>query len=164
MRSYVGGQGTRTVLLLSSLRQHSRKRSDPMTTVTPIRIAHEITDRPALFLAFELRVNQWKLGFPTGAAPRPRERKVPARHLEGVREEMRRAKERFGLPEDAPVLSGYEAGRGGFWLHRWLVTSGVANGVVDSSSLEVHRRHRRAKTATLQVQRVLMMFLRPPAR
>jgi hypothetical protein len=52
-----------------------------MTTVTPIRIAHEITARPALFLAFELSVNQWKLGFTTGAAQRPRERNVPARHL-----------------------------------------------------------------------------------
>jgi transposase len=134
-----------------------------MTTVTPIRIAHEITDRPALFLAFELRVNPWQLGFTTGAAQRPRERHVPARHLEGVREEMRRAKERFGLPEDAPVLSGYEAGRDGFGLHRWLVTPGVANGVVDSSSLEVNRRHRRAKTARLDVQKLLTMLLRPTA-
>jgi transposase len=134
-----------------------------MTTVTPIRIAHEITDRPALFLAFELSVNQWKLGFTTGAAQRPRERKVPARHLEGVREESRRAKERFGLPEDAPVLSGYEAGRDGFGLHRWLVTPGVATCVVDSSSLEVNRRHRRAKTARLDVQKLLTRLLRHTA-
>jgi transposase len=134
-----------------------------MTTVTPIRIAHEITDRPALFLAFELSVNQWKLGFTTGAAQRPRERNVPARHLEGVREESRRAKERFGLPEDAPVLSCYEAGRDGFWLHRWLVTQGVANCVVDSSSLEVNRRHRRAKTDRLDVQKLLTRLLRHTA-
>ena len=103
-----------------------------MTTATPIRMADETTDRPALFLAFELGANQWKLGFTTGAAQRPRERNVPARHIEAVREEIRKAKERFGLPADAPVLSGYEAGRDGFWLHRWLVTQGVANCVVDS--------------------------------
>jgi transposase len=90
-----------------------------MTTATPIRIAHDTIDRPALFLAFELSVNQWKLGFTTGAAQRPRERNVPARHLEAVREEIRKAQERFGLPADAPVISGYEAGRDGFWLHRW---------------------------------------------
>ena len=134
-----------------------------MTTVTPIRIAHEITDRPALFLAFELSVNPWQLGFTPGAAQRPRERNVPARNREGVREEMRRAKERFGLPEDAPVLSGYEAGRDGFWLHRWLVTQGVANCVVDSSSLEVNRRHRRAKTDRLDVQKLLTRLLRHTA-
>jgi hypothetical protein len=55
-------------------------------------MAHETTARPALFLAFELGVNQWKLGFTTGAAQRPRERNVPARNLEAVREESRRAK------------------------------------------------------------------------
>jgi transposase len=110
-----------------------------------------------------LSVNQWKLGFTTGAAQRPRERNVPARNLEGVREEIRRAKERFGLPEDAPVISCYEAGRDGFWLHRWLVTQGVANCVVDSSSIEVNRRHRRAKTDRLDVQKLLTMLLRHTA-
>jgi hypothetical protein len=42
-----------------------------MTTVTPIRIAHEITDRPALLLAFEWSVNPWKLGFTPGSCPTP---------------------------------------------------------------------------------------------
>jgi transposase len=131
-----------------------------MTTATPVRIAQEIPDRPALFLAFELGVNHWKLGFTTGAAQRPRERNVPARHLEAVREEIRRAKQRFGLPEEARVISCYEAGRDGFWLHRWLATQGVENCVVDSSSIEVNRRHRRAKTDRLDVQKLLAMLLR----
>src|SRR5215510_14806676 len=111
MRSYVGGQGTHTVLLLSSLKHSSRKRSYLMTTATPIRIADDTSDRPALFLAFELGANQWKLGFTTGAAQRPRERNVPARNIEAVWEEIRKAKERFGLPADGPVMSCYEAGR-----------------------------------------------------
>ena len=98
-----------------------------------------------------------------GAAQRPRERNVPARNLEAVREEIRKAKERFGLPEDAPVISCYEAGRDGFWLHRWLVTQGVANCVVDSASIEVNRRHRRAKTDRLDVQKLLTMLLRHAA-
>jgi transposase len=134
-----------------------------MTTATPIRMTDETTDRPALFLAFELGANQWKLGFTTGAAQRPRERNVPARHLEAVREEICKAKARFGLPEDAPVISCYEAGRDGFWLHRWLVTQGVANCVVDSSSIEVNRRHRRAKTDRLDVQKLLTRLLRHTA-
>ena len=67
-----------------------------MTTATPIRMAHATTNRPALFLAFELGVNQWKRGFTTGAAQRPRARNVPARHLEAVQEEIGRAKPRFG--------------------------------------------------------------------
>src|SRR5262245_16835829 len=123
----------------------------------------ETTDRPALFLAFELGANPWKLGFTTGAAQRPRERNVPARHLEAVREESGKAKARCGLPEDAPVISCYEADRDGFWLHRWLVTQGVANCVVDSSRIEVNPRHRRAKTDRLDVQQLLTMLLRHAA-
>jgi transposase len=134
-----------------------------MTTATPIRITQETTDRPALLLAFELGANQWKLGFTTGAAPRPRERHVPARNIEAVREEIRKAKQRFGLPEEAPVISCYEAGRDGFWLHRWLVPQGGANCVVDSASIEVNRRHRRAKTDRLDVQKFLTMLLRHAA-
>ena len=56
------------------------------------------------------------------------------------------AKRRFGLAVDAPVWSCYEAGRDGFWVHRWLVAAGIANVVVESSSIEVNRRARRAKT------------------
>jgi transposase len=134
-----------------------------MTTATPIRMTDETTDRPALFLAFALGANQWKLGFTTGAAQRPRARHVPARHLETVREELGRAKARLGLPEDAPVISCDEAGRDGFWLHRWLVPQGVANCVVDASSLEVNRRQRRAKTDRRDVQKLLTMLLRHAA-
>jgi transposase len=90
-----------------------------MTAGTPIRIAHETPDRPALFLAFAWGVHQWQRGFTTGAAQRPRERHVPARHLEAVQEEIRRAKQRFGLPEEARGIRCDEAGRDGFWLHRW---------------------------------------------
>src|SRR5215475_7857878 len=50
-----------------------------------------------------------------------------------------------------------------FWLHRWLVTQGVANCVVDSSSIEVNRRHRRGKTDRLDVQKLLTMLLRHAA-
>lgn len=40
------------------------------------------------------------------------------------------------------------------------MTQGVANCVVDSSSIEVNRRHRRAKTDRLDVQKLLTMLLR----
>jgi hypothetical protein len=60
-----------------------------MPTATPIRISQETPDRPALCLAFALGATQWQRGFTTGAAPRPRERHVPVRHVEAVREESR---------------------------------------------------------------------------
>jgi transposase len=76
------------------------------------------TPRPTLFLAFELGVTTWKLGFTTGAAQRPRERRMPTGAIHVLHEEIARAKQRFGLPDDTRVVSGYEAGRDGFWLHR----------------------------------------------
>ena len=54
----------------------------------------------------------------------------------------------------------YEAGRAGFWLHRWLIAHGVENVVVDSSSIEVNRRARRAKTDRLDVGKLLALLLR----
>ena len=35
--------------------------------------------------------------------------------------EIKKAKPRFGLPADAPVVACYEVGRDGFWIHRFLV-------------------------------------------
>jgi transposase len=74
--------------------------------------------------------------------------------------ELAQAKRRFGLPPDAPVRSGYEAGRDGFWVHRWLTRLGVENVVVDSSSIEVPRRARRAKTDRIDGRKLLAMLLR----
>ena len=51
-------------------------------------------------------------------------RSLPARSLVGLGLETNKAKERFGLPEDAPLISCHEAGRDGFWLHRFLAHEG----------------------------------------
>jgi hypothetical protein len=67
---------------------------------------------PTLLLAFELGERVWKLGFTTGLGQRPRIRQIPARAVGRVLEEIRRAKVRFHLPADAPVVSCYEAGQG----------------------------------------------------
>ena len=75
-------------------------------------------------------------------------------------QEVAQAKRRFGLPETAPVVSCYEAGREGFWLHRFLQAHGITNHVVDSSSIEVNRRKRRAKSDGLDVREFLTMLMR----
>src|SRR5262245_6030129 len=88
--------------------------------------------RSALYLAFELGWTEWKLAFATAPADPPRQRTIKARDLAALRQEIAKAKTRFRLPEDAPVHSCYEAGRDGFWLHRYLAQAGVDNRVVDS--------------------------------
>jgi transposase len=75
-------------------------------------------------------------------------------------EEIRLSKVRFGLPESVPVVSCYEAGRDGFWLHRYLSAQGVTNLVVDSASIEVNRRRRRVKTDRMDVGKLLTMLIR----
>ena len=104
---------------------------------------------PVLYLAFELGRSSWKLAFTPGAGQKPRLRSLAAGSLVGLAFEIKKAKERFGLPPDAPMISCYEAGRDGFWLHRFLVHEGVQNLVVDSASIEVNRRKRRAKSDRL---------------
>jgi transposase len=113
-----------------------------------------------LFVAFELSEKTWKLGFTTGHGQKPRERTVPARQQERVLEETAHAKRRLGLPDTAPVVSCYEAGREGFWLHRFLQAHGITNQVVDSSAIEVNRRRRRAKSDGLDVRKLLSMLIR----
>ena len=89
-----------------------------MATTATIPGHQEPAFPPTLFLACELGVPTWKRGCPTGAAQRPRERHVPAGDGHTVLEEIRRAKSRFGWPEEARVVRGSEAGRAGLWLHR----------------------------------------------
>jgi transposase len=115
---------------------------------------------PYLFLAFELSQNQWKLGFTIGIAQKPRIRNIAARDLDALQYEIKFAKKRFDLPEETPVLSCYEAGRDGFWIHRYLEKHGIQNLIVDSSSIEVSRRARRRKTDKLDVNKLLAMLIR----
>jgi transposase len=120
----------------------------------------KIAGRPTLYLAFELGQKQWKLGFSIGLGQRPRERGMAAGDREVLRKEIQLAKQRFDLPEDARVLSCYEAGRDGFWLHHYLHTQGIENVVVDSASIAVSRRAKQVKTDHLDVGKLLTMLIR----
>ncbi|MCH8205940.1 MAG: hypothetical protein IH956_02940 [Chloroflexi bacterium] len=91
-----------------------------------------LPDPPALYLAFELSNRSWKLAFSTGLGQRARLRSIPARDLGALGREITAARARFHLPDSAPLISCYEAGRDGFWLHRFLeATPGAFNLVVE---------------------------------
>ena len=113
-----------------------------------------------LLMAFELGQRSWKLGFTVGFGQRPRIRQLRAGAVEALAVEVGRAKTRLELPATAAVVSCYEAGRDGFWIHRWLETHGITNYVVDSSSIEVSRRARRAKTDRLDLVVLLHLLTR----
>jgi transposase len=115
---------------------------------------------PTLYLAFELGNTEWKVAMTPTVDQSPLLRSVSARGFAALEAEIARAKAHFGLPADAAVRSCYEAGRDGFWLHRWLVSRGIQNQIVDSSSIEVNRRRRRTKTDRLDAKKLVTMLIR----
>lgn len=111
-----------------------------------------------LYIAFELSQNKWKLGFSDGKKIRFKD--INARNLGQLQEEIGKAKERFKFKDNVRIVSCYEAGRDGFWLHWYLLSFGMENVVVDSSSIEVDRRMRRAKTDRIDAGKLLSMLIR----
>jgi transposase len=115
---------------------------------------------PTLYVAFELSKQSWKLALTSGFGVDPILRTVVAGDMGGVQKAVSAARQRFGLTDHAPVVSCYEAGREGFWVHRALRQQGFQNRVVDSASIEVNRRARRAKTDRLDALKLVRMLAR----
>src|SRR5210317_2134732 len=126
-------------------------------TQETLRIKDSIKEA-ILYTAFELSHKKWKLGFSN--TEKMRTVTIAARDLDQLHKEMEKAKQRFGLEGQIRVVSCYEAGRDGFWLDRYLLSQEVENVVVDSSSIEVNRRKRRAKTDRIDARKLLRMLMR----
>jgi transposase len=118
------------------------------------------TKTAALYIALELGWDKWLLACATQAAQKPRLRSVPARDLIRLREEIAKAKQRLGLPAEAPVYTCFEAGRDGFWLHRALTSTGIHNVVVDSGAIEVSRRRKHVKSDPVDAGKLLSLLCR----
>lgn len=115
-------------------------------------------EEPALYMAMELSDRRWRLVFSDGM--KKRSRTVEALDREPVLEEIKRARRHFRLDAECAVVSCYEAGWEGFWLHRWLCSQGVVSHVVDSASIEVNRRARRSKSDRIDGDKLMDLLLR----
>lgn len=120
----------------------------------------EYSTECGLYLALELGQDEWKLGFTVGMGEKVWKRRIGGGDLVALEREMGQARKRFGLRGECRVVSCYEAGRDGFWLHRYLEAQGVESLVVDSASIEVNRRAKRAKTDGLDVEKLVRMLVR----
>jgi transposase len=118
------------------------------------------TPSVVLHLAFELGCTRWRLAFTIGHGQKARQRTMRACDLAALEQEIAKAKKRFKLGADAAVVSCYEAGRDGFWLHRYLTACGVVNVVVDSASIEVKQRKKRVKSDRLDADKLVTMLVR----
>lgn len=118
-----------------------------------------VTPRTQLAVSLELGNKNWHVAATDGGT-RICEYTVQAGDGAGLLGVIERARGRLGLGKDVAVVSCYEAGRDGFWLHRFLEANGIHNYVVDAASIEVNRRQRRAKTDRLDCRKLLSMLLR----
>jgi transposase len=123
------------------------------------------TEQATLFVALELSQATWLVGLHSPIAD-----KISINRIDGgdtdkllalIEKKREQAARQLGRP--VRVVSCYEAGRDGFWLHRFLIGHGIDNRVLDSASILVDRRARRAKTDRLDAAallRVLMALVR----
>ncbi len=108
-----------------------------------------------LYMALELAEERWVVAFTVGLGQKPRQRSVKAGEMEVLLREVEAAKKRFGLPAGVPVVSCYEAGLEGFWVHRALERYGIENRVVDAASIDVKRGRKHAKTDRLDASKLV---------
>jgi len=130
-----------------------------MATSQTVLQGEDKAEQGELYIAFELGDKQWKLSCSDGQRG-PSRYSVSAGDKQAVLDCIGRAKARCRLAASAKARSCYEAGRDGWWLHRWLLEQGVDNIVVDSASIEVNRRARRAKNDRLDADKLLAMLQR----
>lgn len=109
----------------------------------------ELASQGGLYASFELADKTWKLTLSDGRRG-PSRYSVDAGDTVAALECSTKARTRCGLSAECKVHTCYEAGRDGWWLHRWLIEQGIDNIVVDAASIEVNRRARRAKISSLR--------------
>jgi len=126
--------------------------------MTAILQTKDSASETLLYMALELSNKKWKLGFSNGK--KNRITTIAAGDWIDLHTQIDLAKQKLRLAEDCHIVSCYEAGRDGFWIHRGLEAEGIENYVVDSSSIEVNRRQRRAKTDRVDVKALLRLLQR----
>lgn len=113
-----------------------------------------------LYLALELSCSTWLAALRLPGVEKIVLHRMDAGDTSGllalIAEHRRRTAERLGAAVE--VVSCFEAGRDGFWLHRLLLANGVVNHVVEPTSILVNRRSRRAKTDRLDAQGLLRVL------
>jgi transposase len=111
-------------------------------------------------IAFELSKKRWKLGVQLPGSRKLSRYTIAGGDLAELTKLLVLVRRRAECSSGRPVriLSCYEAGYDGHWLHRWLTDQGVINHEIDPSSIEVPRRARRAKTDRIDLERMMRTF------
>src|SRR5499427_7556899 len=120
-----------------------------------------VNEVATLFVGFELSKKTWLIGLYAPELGKTISRhKIDGGDVEAALELIATAKRRLGkLGRPVRVVSVYEAGYDGFWLHRRLTAAGIENRVVDAASIPVERRSRRRKTDRIDLELLIRMLL-----
>ncbi len=118
-------------------------------------------DAVRCLLAIELSKKSWIVAVNTPLSDKISRYTLEACDWKGLLDLCERIRTRVAREMKKPVeiISCYEAGYDGFWLHRLLEAHGIRNYVIDPASLQVDRRARRAKTDRVDVERLLRSLM-----
>jgi transposase len=135
-----------------------------MNIVRP-NLSIEVANQITCFMAIELSKTSWVVGMLTPLSNKISLRSIPCGAVEKLMAIVDQTTNRVIQATGGPVqvVSCYEAGYDGFWLHRFLAAHRIINHVLDAASLLVNRKARRAKTDRLDAEklvRVLMAYWR----
>ena len=122
-----------------------------------------------IFIAIELSQKSWLVTMHCPDKDRISRRKLDGGDHAGLLALIDRMRDRAAraLAATPAVVSCYEAGYDGFWLHRLLLAAGITNYVFDPASIAVDQRARRVKTDRIdgeKMLRTLMAYLRGEPR
>jgi len=130
--------------------------------ISPSPAAPATDPQPAtLFVALELSKAKWLVGLHSPMADKVSRHTIAGGDAPALLMLIGAARRRAeaSLGGTVRVVTCYEAGYDGFWLHRLLVAHGIANQVIDPASLLVNRRARRRKTDRIDLAGLLRTLM-----
>ncbi len=117
-------------------------------------------DYATAYVVFELSKSKWKLGVMIAGSQKMSQFTIAGGDLPALSERLAWARDKAARSgKEVRIISCYEAGFDGHWLHRWLTEQGVTNYVIDAASIAVDRRARSAKTDRIDLERMLRTLL-----
>ena len=127
------------------------------TVVATTARAHDIT----LFASLELSKSKWVVTINSPGSEKFSRHGVEGGDGSGLLDLLSRsrakAEQGYGVGVKTVVIQ--EAGLDGFWIHRLLLAEGIESHVVDAASIAVARRHRRAKTNSIDGETLLRTLM-----
>src|SRR5258708_5049599 len=163
-RRFHGAVGVHPIGLGFHTRTQRRREMQASNVSTPT------TDHiSTIFVAIELSQKSWLVMIHSPDRDRISRHKLDGGDHAGLLALIERVRERAtrALGARPAVVSCYEAGYDGFWLHRLLTAAGITNHVFDPASIAVEQRARRAKSDRIdgeQMLRTLMAYCRGEPR